>query len=142
MRQKGSLPSLATPPAPGACMVRVDSDELPKGIDKEGIYPIAKMKNSCCSVINPEPAKRKSKVPSPGPGYYENNKVGISNNGSIVVSQCSNSRSFHFPHEGRKTFGVDSAGTHLIQFSARTWSLQLFVVVQRWGTNANRTLLP
>lgn len=108
IRQKGTLPSLTVTPGPGACTTYIDLDELPKGIDKDGIYHLAKMKNSCCSVINPEPAKHKSKAPSPGPGYYENNKVAISNNGSIFVSQCSNSRSFHFPHESRKIFGVDS----------------------------------
>jgi hypothetical protein len=64
-----------------------------------GVYPLAKMKNSCCSLINPEPTEKKIKNPGPGPGYYDNNKVGIANNGSILVSQCSNSRSHHFGHQ-------------------------------------------
>lgn len=110
MRQKNSLPSLAVTPGPGACNPKPYLDELPVGIDKEGVYPLAKMKNSCCGLINPEPNQKKSKAPSPGPGSYENNKVAIEKNGSIVVSQCSNSRSFHFSHQGRKTFDVDSAG--------------------------------
>jgi len=118
------------------------SDELPCGIDKEGVYPLANMKNSCCSVINPEPVKKQDKVPSPGPGTYENNKVAIANNGNIVVSQCSNSRSFYFPHEGRKTFGVDSSGTKRSYDSSRTRSLQLPVGVQQSGVHNDDAVLP